>query len=331
MAICVKKVGILLLTAILIFSLPACGKKHDTHVTEKEEMEFAEFEWPDTEIAKLMPVPKSNIGNIYWSETYGFVIYVANTSQADYADYVKECEEAGFILDGRKGDDFFWADNEDGYQATVRYQEGNVMFIRIDDPDDGESTESEPEQSPSEFPVDKTETVSEQASAETPKETVDTPSESIATETSNESEEPRSDSSEDPNNSDDSSAVTYSTNSFEKAKQGNSGVFSYKRSGKNYDTYWIIDFDEGCAYWFTYGNGNSTCDRVQIDSGNLNEYIVVTYHDGGDTWQYGLSFKRKNQPDRLIEQHTDGEKLEFTATGLNDAVKIRDSMTIVDY
>ncbi len=294
-------------------------------------MEYAEFEWPDTEIAKLMPVPKSNIGNIYWSQTYGFVIYVANTSQSDYAEYVKECEDAGFTFDGRKGDDFFWADNEDGYKAMVRYQEGDVILIRIDAPDDGKSNELESEQSYSESFVNKTEIASEQTSAEKPKEIVDTPSESIAAEATDESEEMKSDSSEESKESNGLSVVAYSTNSFEKAKQGNSGIFSYKRSGKNYDTYWIIDFDEGCAYWFTYGNGNGTCDRVQIDFGNLNEYIVVTYHDGSNVWRYGLSFKWKNQPSRLIEQHTDGEKLEFIATDLNDAMKIRDSMTIVDY
>jgi ABC-type glycerol-3-phosphate transport system substrate-binding protein len=140
-----------------------------------------------------------------------------------------------------------------------------------------------------------------------------------------ESEQAETESTDDP------AALTYSTNSLESAKEGNSGVFSYKQSGTNYDVYWIIDFDEGYAYYFTYGNENGTCERVQIESGTLNEYIVVTYHDGGDTWQYGLSFKRKNQPDRLIQQDTNGGEYEFSATNLKDALEIRDTMTIVDY
>lgn len=147
-------------------------------------------------------------------------------------------------------------------------------------------------------------------------------------------EEPDSSETDEPIESETSkepSSLTYSTNTLEEAKNGNSGVFSYKCKGTNYDIYWIVDFDEDCAYYFTYGNGNSSCDRVQIDSGDLNEYIVVTYHDGEDSWQYGLHFKRKNQPDRLIQQDTDGETIEFVATGLDDALKIRDSMTIVDY
>jgi uncharacterized lipoprotein YehR (DUF1307 family) len=162
-------------------------------------------------------------------------------------------------------------------------------------------------------------------------ETIDTSEGAEEIMTSDTSEESKQEETAETEGTDDPLALTYSTNSLEVAKQGDSGVFSYKRAGTNYDIYWIIDFDEGCAYWFTYGNENGTCDRVQIDSGNLNEYIVVTYHDGGDTWQYGLSFKRKNQPDRLIEQHTDGEEYEFTATALSEALEIRDSMTIVDY
>jgi uncharacterized lipoprotein YehR (DUF1307 family) len=169
--------------------------------------------------------------------------------------------------------------------------------------------------------------------AELGSETIDTSESAEETMTSDTSEESKQDEVEtaETESTDDPSDLTYSTNSLEVAKQGDSGVFSYKRAGTNYDTYWIIDFDEGCAYWFTYGNENGTCDRVQIDSGNLNEYIVVTYHDGSDTWQYGLSFKRKNQPDGLIEQHTDGEEYEFTATVLSEALEIRDLMTIVDY
>lgn len=318
----VKRIISFLLAAVLIFSLSACGKKSDSSDVKSEpEMEFAEFDWPDTEIAQLMPVPKSSIGNIYWSQPYGFVIYVANTSLVDYAEYVQACEDAGFTLDGRKGDDYFWADNEEGYKATVRYEEGDVMFVRIDDPDDvTEEPESGSEQT--ETPVE--EPVETNAPSETP------------VEESEDTGEPTTDpagtnTSAEPDSSEESSSVVYSTNSFEVAKRGNSGVFSYKRSGKNYDTYWIVDFDEGCAYWFTDGNNDTTCERVQIDSGDLNEYIVVTYHDGDSTWQYGLSFKRKNQPDRLIEQHTDGTTIEFTATNLKDALELRDTLTIVDY
>ena len=136
-----KKILSLLLVMGIIFSMAACGQKTDPPVlaSEPEEMEFAEFQWPDTDIAKLMPVPKSTIGNINWSQDYGFVIYVAETSLEDYAAYVKECEALGFTSECRKGDDYFYADNEDGYHVALNYQEGDVMFVRIDEPKDGGS------------------------------------------------------------------------------------------------------------------------------------------------------------------------------------------------
>lgn len=138
-----KLVIIFLMMSIVLFSLSACnsGGKVES-VTSKEQMEFSEFQWPDTEIAKLMPVPKSNIGNINWSKDYGFVIYVAETSQEDYDSYVKECEDRGFTLNCRKGEDFFYADNAEGYHVSLNYQEGDVMFVRIDDPKEVEPTES---------------------------------------------------------------------------------------------------------------------------------------------------------------------------------------------
>ena len=147
-----KKIVSLLLVMGIIFSMAACGQKTDPPVlaSEPEEMEFAEFQWPDTDIAKLMPVPKSTIGNINWSQDYGFVIYVAETSLEDYAAYVKECEALGFTSECRKGDDYFYADNEDGYHVALNYQEGDVMFVRIDEPKDEAVSEPTAEETPTE-------------------------------------------------------------------------------------------------------------------------------------------------------------------------------------
>lgn len=166
-----KKILSLLLVMGIIFSMAACGQKTDPPVlaSEPEEMEFAEFQWPDTDIAKLMPVPKSTIGNINWSQDYGFVIYVAETSLEDYAAYVKECEALGFTSECRKGDDYFYADNEDGYHVALNYQEGDVMFVRIDEPKDEAVSEPTAEETPTE-----TDAISEppsESNAEKPPET----------------------------------------------------------------------------------------------------------------------------------------------------------------
>lgn len=127
------------------------------------------------------------------------------------------------------------------------------------------------------------------------------------------------------------SSVFYSTNNRETAKKGNSGVFAYKSHGGTYDNYFIIDFDQRYVYFFSEGNGSEICDRIQMDSGDLNDVLIITYHDGGDTWSYGLHFKWKNQPDILILQDESGYETEFYTTFLSDALNVRDKKTICDY
>ena len=129
-----------------------------------------------------------------------------------------------------------------------------------------------------------------------------------------------------PNNS-----LSYSTNDRETAKKGNTGVFSYRSRGGTYYIYYIIDFDEGYVYRFIDGNGDATCDRLKIESGDLNSVLIVTYHDGGDTWSNGLHFKWKNMPDQLVMQDNDGFEYEFVTTNLDDALALRNKKTIIDY
>lgn len=127
------------------------------------------------------------------------------------------------------------------------------------------------------------------------------------------------------------SPVFYSTNDYNTAKNGNSGVFSYRERGSSYDIYWIIDFDEGYVYYFTDGNGESSCDRLKIDSGTLNDKVTITYHDGGDTWSYSLHFKYVDHPETLIMVDQNGFAWEYSTTDLDDALAIRATKNIKDY
>ena len=136
--------------------------------------------------------------------------------------------------------------------------------------------------------------------------------------------------SETPNVEEDS-PVFYYTNTYEAAKEGNSGVFSYRDRGNSYDIYWIIDFDEGYVYYFTDGNGDSTCDRLKIDSGTLNDKVIITYHDGGDEWSYSLHFKYVDHPETLIMVDQNGFDYKYSTTDLDDALSLRATKTIKDY
>jgi len=125
--------------------------------------------------------------------------------------------------------------------------------------------------------------------------------------------------------------VSYSTNGKDTVKNGNTGIYSYRSRGGEYYIYYIIDFDEGYVYRFCEGNGDAICDRVKIETGDLNNVLIITYHDGEDSWSYGLHFKWKNQPDTLIVQEEDGYEYAFYSTDLQSASALKESKTIYDY
>lgn len=128
-----------------------------------------------------------------------------------------------------------------------------------------------------------------------------------------------------------SKSLFYSTNDKDTAKDGDTGVFSYKSSGGQYSIYYIIDFDESYVYRFIEGNGDETCDRLKIDSGDLNNGVTVTYHDGDDVWSNYLHFKKQLIPYDLILLDNFGFETEFEGTNLNDALRIKDKKKIIDY
>ena len=106
---------------------------------------MSKFEWPDSEIAELLPKPKSDYGHIEWEKSSGFVIYVGNTTLEEYNEYVKTCRENGFTVDYDKGDSHYYAKNSDGYDLDLRYEGGNIVFIRIDEPGTWDEDDTEDE------------------------------------------------------------------------------------------------------------------------------------------------------------------------------------------
>ncbi len=124
-------------------------------------------------------------------------------------------------------------------------------------------------------------------------------------------------------------SVSYSTNDTSTVKNGNTGIYAYRNRGGQYYVYFIIDFDNGYVYYFTDSEGG--CIKTKIESGTLNDVLIITYHDGDMEWSEGLHFKWKNQPDHLILQDSDGFEYDFYTTDLEDALALRDSKTIKDY
>ncbi len=122
----------------------------------------------------------------------------------------------------------------------------------------------------------------------------------------------------------------YSTNGLDSVKNGDSGVYAYKRDGVSGDMYYIIDIDEGYAYFFTDGK-SSVCERIKIVSGDLNDGVTLTYHDDGRSWSNTLRFKNGGVPDELVMIDGGGAEYAYYAASLREALEIKDSKTVRDF
>ena len=124
--------------------------------------------------------------------------------------------------------------------------------------------------------------------------------------------------------------VSYSTNTIDTVKDGNAGVYSYIKEGPQYDQYYIIDFEEGYVYSFDQGSSED-CDRLKLDSGDLKSGVTITYHAGEDVWSYELYFEEQDNPEHLIMKDNDGFTYDYYPTGLEEAVKLKNSKYVHDY
>lgn len=105
----------------------------EMHITVSDDLEMRTIVWPSSEVADLLPTPKSDYGNISSSSDTCLIIYIGNMTIDDYAEYVNECIKKGFTKDISQTDDHYHADNADGYHVMVEYRGFNTVFIRIDD------------------------------------------------------------------------------------------------------------------------------------------------------------------------------------------------------
>ena len=124
----------------------------------------------------------------------------------------------------------------------------------------------------------------------------------------------------------------YTSNDKDTYKDGDTGVYSYRKNAGSYDIYVIIDFDDGYIYYFCEGNGDEICDRLEIDEGDLNSVCIFYYYQGeDDEAAYAVNWAWKRQPDHLIMQDTSGNKWDFYPCNLEEAIELRDTKEIVDY
>ncbi len=105
----------------------------EMHITVSDDLEMRMVVWPNSEVADLLPKPKSDYGNISSSSDTCLIIYIGNMTMDEYTEYVNECMKKGFTKDMSQTDDHYHADNAEGYHVMVEYRGFNTVFIRIED------------------------------------------------------------------------------------------------------------------------------------------------------------------------------------------------------
>lgn len=162
---------ILIIVAIVVLVFAVAGISHSCQSAESEKKhndihkdfvgvdDFKTIEWPDSELANMIPKPKSDFGRIDSESSDHLSVYIGKTSEKEYNEYVKSCMDSGFDVDYHKSDGRFSANNIDGYRLSVDYDDEleDVMWITLSAPKeetDAPETE-EPTQEPTEAPEDK--------------------------------------------------------------------------------------------------------------------------------------------------------------------------------
>ena len=113
---------------------------YSIHLNAPEKM--GDLEWPDSDLAKMLPVPKSKTGKINNDSSDYLSVLIDKTSESDFKEYVKACKEKGFDVDYSNGDAYYRAKNSKGYSLEVSLSAFDVMDIYLSTPEE-ETTEAE--------------------------------------------------------------------------------------------------------------------------------------------------------------------------------------------
>lgn len=133
-----KRIILILLAAVMCISFSGCENPIEEIIIVKKDKDenihinISKYKWSETGINTFLPKPKSNAGYIEWDKPDSFAVHVKQTSQEDFKEYVEECEEKGFDVKFDPKLDSYFGKNGNGYSLTLRREEDNTMFIRID-------------------------------------------------------------------------------------------------------------------------------------------------------------------------------------------------------
>jgi RNA polymerase subunit RPABC4/transcription elongation factor Spt4 len=93
------------------------------------------FEWPDTELSRLLPQPESAKGKIWDIDAESLWIEVHDFSIIQFEAYINSCKEKGFSVEGERQGNSYEARNDSGYRLKLDFTQYNLqMTIHLNEP-----------------------------------------------------------------------------------------------------------------------------------------------------------------------------------------------------
>ncbi|MCR4739422.1 MAG: hypothetical protein K5886_04070 [Lachnospiraceae bacterium] len=122
----------------------SCGGRR--HRSGKTSDDFMEIRWSDSAIAQAIPEPANiTVGKVISDSDDYYHLYIGNYSRSDFNDYVSKIKEAGFTEDRDGSDNHYSAENVDGYEINLYYEDDEgeknaYMNLTASAPNDEEPT-----------------------------------------------------------------------------------------------------------------------------------------------------------------------------------------------
>lgn len=111
------------------------------YITLDAPIKMETLNWQKSEIAGLLPLPKSTVGKVSTDKPDSCNIYVGETSLEDFNAYADECSEYGFFVAYERGEKYYNAKDESGNKLSLSYNGNNVMNIQIKKFDEVETSD----------------------------------------------------------------------------------------------------------------------------------------------------------------------------------------------
>lgn len=113
--------------------------------TEESETEIA-YEWTQTELGNKIPKPDVKVLENFLDDSDDFSFEAYGITLEKFNAYVNECRAYGFTVNERSHDGYFMADDSEGYQVDLFYNEDDdSMHGSIESPelDSGDNSEGD--------------------------------------------------------------------------------------------------------------------------------------------------------------------------------------------